>query len=457
MKPWWCSGRTGMFAVGALLAFGVVSLAARPSPDAVLVEIADVHSAYDRMPQIVAQIDAVLARHPNVPRAILLDGDLFEGANVVGRRSHGEIELSFLRRLVQTAPTVFTLGNHEPEFFGMDETVARIRATGAIVISATVRDRASGRPYAPASTRLDLGGAPAVIVGLTTNHLTTFRPAVRSSLDLLDPVAWAREHLRSEFAGAPITIVASHAGLAADRLILPLVPDGTLFVGAHDHLAFVQKFGRTVYFQAGSWGSDLAVITLRRDADGRSDWNVELRPISPDAPADAELRRVVDATLAKSLTPDDAAIVGDSPVALSPAAAARFATAAARDAAHTDVAVIGGTTFGAGLPRGAVNRYAFDACVRFDGPLYVGEISGAQLQALAARCNQGATTPFAERTGENLVLVGPDRIKPDRMYRLVTTDWIARNPTAYLGQEAPSLRPADGLMLKAAVIAALHH
>ena len=117
--------------------------------------------------------------------------------------------------------------------------------------------------------------------------------------------------------------------------------------------------------------------------------------------------------------------------------------------------MVGGTTFGSGIPAGAITRYQFDAWVRFDGPLYVGEISGAQLQQLAARSNQGPDTPFSQRTGENLVLVGPASIYPNARYRMVTTDWIARKPEAYLGQGAPALKPAEGLTLKAAVAASL--
>jgi len=62
---------------------------------------------------------------------------------------------------------------------------------------------------------------------------------------------------------------------------------------------------------------------------------------------------------------------------------------------------------GAGLPAGDVTRFALDACVRFDGPLFVAEVDGACLKRLLTHCNQGADTPFAERAGENRLAVAP--------------------------------------------------
>jgi len=85
----------------------------------------------------------------------------------------------------------------------------------------------------------------------------------------------------------------------------------------------------------------------------------------------------------------------------------------------------------------------------------VAELTGDQLRQLMARGNQNPNTPFAARSGENLVIVGPPKIDPARSYRLVTTDWVARNARTYLGETAPALTEQPDLKLKAAVLAAL--
>ena len=439
----------------AALVFFATSLArAADHPEAIVIAAGDMHSAYERTAQFVARVDRVRAENPGVPLAVLIDGDTFELGNAVAQRSAGAVEFAMFAALAQRAPTILNLGNHEPEFHGMAETVARIEATGVTVIGGNVLDRATGQPFAPAATRLKLGAHEAVVVGVTTDRLATFRLAVRPSLDLADPVVWAKQHFPALLRGAALPIVMTHTGLKADRALLALVPDGTLFAGAHDHLRFVHREGRTVYFHSGSWTEFISLARLRMTAEGPR-WDVEQVRLAPGDPADEKLAALIRATLALHLTAAETALVGRAPRALGPTDAALFAVEAARRAAGAEAALIGATTFGAGLPAGDVSRFALDACVRFDGALFTAEVEGAWLKKLLARCNQGPDTPFAERAGENLVAVAPAEIVAGRRYRFVTTDWIARNAKTYLGDNAPALTETPSLRLKAAVIAAL--
>lgn len=426
--------------------------AAPESPEAVLVVAADLHSAYDRSAQFVARVDRLKAENPGVPFAILINGDAFELGNVVARRTAGAIDFALFAALAQRAPTVINLGNHEPEFFDVGETVRRLLATGAKVVGGNLRDPRTQKPYAPASLRLPLGRHEAVVVGFATDRLSTYRLAIRPQLDLADPVIWAEQNLPRLLAEAALPIVLSHAGLRVDRSVLPHVPDGTLFAGAHDHLRFIHRAGRTVYFHSGSWMDFISIARLRRTANGLG-WDVASTPLGPDDPADPTLAALIRETLAAYLTLEETAIVGHSPRALSPDEAARFAVEAARVAAGAEVALIGATTFGAGLPAGAVSRFAFDAWVRFDGTLFTADIDGRTLQRILARANQGPDTTWAERGGENLIAVAPAMIEEGRRYRFVTTDWVARNAKTYLGDDAPALTEQPGLRLKASVMA----
>ena len=125
-------------------------------------------------------------------------------------------------------------------------------------------------------------------------------------------------------------------------------------------------------------------------------------------------------------------------------------------AAGADAAVIGATTFGAGLPSGDITRVALDACVRFDGTIFVAEITGAELAAILQKSNQDPATPLAARRGENLVAVGPTTpLDPARRYRLATTDWAAKNARTYFGSETLGFVEQPTLRLKALVTAAL--
>lgn len=440
-----------------LLLFFVVSACASERPDAIVIVAGDMHSAYDRTAQFVARVDRLRAENPGVAVAVLIAGDTFELGNAVAKRSAGAVEFAMFTALAARGPTIVTLGNHEPEFHGVAETVARLRATGVTVLGANVLNPATRQPYAAASTQLPLGARTATVVGLTTDRLATFRVAVRPELDLADPVVWAKQHLPALLREAALPIVLAHTGLKADRAILPLVPAGTLYAGAHDHLRFVHREGGTVYFHSGSWTEYISVARLAAGTPSGTPprWDITQLRLAPDDPADEKLAALIRATLAQHLTPEETAVVGRTPRALGPTEAARFAVESARHAAGADFALVGATTFGAGLPAGDVSRFALDACVRFDGPLFTAEVDGAWLRELLARCNQNADTPWAERAGENLVAAAPAEIVAGRRYRFVTTDWVAKNAKSYLGENAPALVAHPALRLKSAVLQAL--
>lgn len=422
--------------------------------EAILVIVADQHSAYERTAQLVARLDRLRAENPSLPLAILVDGDVFEFGNIVARRSLGVVDFAMLAAFVQRAPTVLNLGNHEPEFYDLRDTIARLRSTGVIVVSNIV-DHATREPFIPAVTNLRLGKHEAVVVGLSTDLLASFRVAIRPSVDLAEPVVWARKNLPELLARAPIRIVLSHAGLLPDRGILPLLPDGTLLAGAHDHARFFHREGRTAYVHSGSWNEYMTLAYLRVDARGPT-WEVRHERIETTDPADPSLANLIRATQAKHLTAEDTAVIGRTSDALGPDDAAAFAVRAVQNETGVDAALVGRTTFGAGLPSGTVSQVELDACVRFDSVICTAEVTGAQLQAMLATANENADTPFAQRRGDSLVAVGPASIDPARRYRIATTDWVARDPRLYLGTDDLSLKPQPGLRLKGIVTRALN-
>jgi 5'-nucleotidase / UDP-sugar diphosphatase len=446
------------------LAFGLIPIFAMTWPargaapadaEAAVVLIGDQHSAYERTAQLVAHVDRLHRENPQLPIAVLIDGDVLEHGNVVAARSAGTIDFAMLAALASRGPTILNLGNHEPEFYNLAETVRRVEATGVRVVSNIV-NRATGQPFAPASLRLKLGANEVVVVGLCTDHLATFRVAVRPSLDLTDPVAWGKQNLPTLWREALVRIVLSHAGVRTDRELLPLVPDGTLFAGAHDHLRFVHHEGKTIYVHSGSWNECFTVAWLRRSAGATTPtWEVEQDAISVSDPADQPLAVAIDETETKFLTPVDTAVIGHLSQEFAPPEAARFIVAAVRRAANVDAAFVGNTTFGAGLPKGDVPRVALDACVRFDGTIFTGEVDGAQLRALVTQANQGPETPWSDRRGEYLVADAPAKIEADRRYRIAVTDWVARNPGNYFGRATLPLTEHPELKLKTIAAAAI--
>lgn len=435
----------------SLIALGAVLMIARAmaAPEVVLVFTSDQHSAHARMAQFVALVDRVRTENADVPVAVLINGDTFELAHGIARRSGGEFEYAFFKSLAQRGPTVLNVGNHEPDFHDVASTIARAQACGVTVISNLV-DRGSGQPFTTATTRLRLGKRELVIAGLTTDLLTTYRAAIRPSLDAANPAVWAENNFQTIFAQADVPVVMAHTGFAADREILKNTPAGALYIAGHDHTRYVARPGGVTYVHSGAWGSFASIARLENGA-----WSIEQVALTDDSPIDSELAAIAARVEERHATADDRTIIGRSAVALEPEEAARFAVEAVRAATDADAAVIGATTFGAGVSAGEVTRHAFDAWVRFDGRICVGEISGAELIAMRARANPGPDTPWEKRGGENLVLVAPGRIDPTRTYRIATNDWAVKNAQRYFGENAPAFAEVPELRLKSVVVRAL--
>ncbi|MGG2474928.1 metallophosphoesterase, partial [Rhizobium sp. BR5] len=103
--------------------------------------ISDLHSAYERIGQLLAAIETRIAAD-KTPHIILLNGDLFETGNAVATRSGGEIEWTFLAALAKLAPTVINIGNHEPDIDNdLANFVTRARALGITVLSNIIDKR----------------------------------------------------------------------------------------------------------------------------------------------------------------------------------------------------------------------------------------------------------------------------------------------------------------------------
>ena len=422
---------------------------------ALLVIVGDQHSAYDKTAQLVGEVDRLKEQHGHVPLAVLINGDSLEYGNIIARRSGARIDLAMFAALARRAPTILNLGNHEPDFHDPTEAVAKLRAAGVTVISGNARDRRTSDPLAPASTVLKLGTYEATVVGFMTDRLATFRAAIRPDLDLADPVVWARQNVPELLKGSLLPIVLSHSGIRVDREILPLTPPDTLFAGAHDHLRFIRRFGSRIYFHSGSWMEFYSLARLRW-RQNRLQWEVEQLPLDARGRGDPELIQLIRDVHREHLTPEDNATVGITREAMPVAQAARFAAEALQKAAQVDTAFIGNTTFGAGLPEGPIAQIDFDACVRFDGPIFTAEVDGARLQQLVAAANEDEHTPFARRKGEFSFAGGRlSGIDPEKIYRIATTDWGAKNSDRYFGTPAIAWQEHPTLKLKAAVLQAL--
>jgi 2',3'-cyclic-nucleotide 2'-phosphodiesterase (5'-nucleotidase family) len=286
--------------------------------------VADLHSAYGRMPELLALIRAEAEAAGDV--LVLLNGDVFELANPVATRSRGAADMAFLRALAELGPVIVNIGNHQPDFVeAMIEVVALLEGAGATVIPNIVDPR-TGRLYAPVLTRATLAGRETVVPGIATDNLFTYPEAIRPQLANPAPVDYA-EALIGRLSCEPM-ILMSHAGVLADKAILPLLPDGSIALGGHDNLTLTHE-GRACDAHGGAWGRVLTPLDVTAGDPGLVVEATQL-DVPIEGAGDADRAAAIAALEAEHLTEEDRAMVGRSPRAMDLREAIRFAAEAVR-------------------------------------------------------------------------------------------------------------------------------
>ena len=427
------------------------------SAELVIVNIADLHSAYDNYPYLLQGIQDLSARHGKDNLVTLINGDIFEYGNVVARHSSGEADWLFLQKLQGHSRVILNLGNHEFDFQSPTEFIERAEAVGIHVIGniGTTDD-----PYlVPPFIDIDFADTTLRIIGIATSSMNTYPPDYRELLVIPDAVSWIQENLAELGAQADHLIIASHAGIHDDRLILDQVKpgDGLLFmVGGHNHLVLRETVNGIDYHQNGLKGERLSIARLRR-INNAIDTDLQMINIETLEGQDDSMAEEIHRLRKQHLGEVDQESVGRVSEDKSLPEAALWAVDALRDGSGADLAVLNHTSFGSGLSAGELKRHRFDEFIRFDNAVMVTAVDGATLRSILANANQHRHESIEKRSGDFLY-ASEIEIDPEGSYQLATSAWIAdsANQVRYLGVELPFKKLSD-LTTKGLLIEALNH
>lgn len=212
--------------------------------------------------KIATLVRGIRAAHP---RVLLLDaGDIIHGTPE---------ELTFAGRPIIAAMNAAgydaaVAGNHEFDF-GQVVTRDAIRAARFPVLSANVRQTATGEPWGGLTpyVMLDAGGLCVAVFGLTTTQTVQIEwPRTIAGIAFGDPIAAARSlvpQLRAR-ERADVVVALTHLGVSVDTALARAVPGIDVILGGHSHTRLDRQIwiGNTLVTQTGSYARALGRTDL---------------------------------------------------------------------------------------------------------------------------------------------------------------------------------------------------
>jgi 2',3'-cyclic-nucleotide 2'-phosphodiesterase (5'-nucleotidase family) len=249
------------------------------------------------------------------PHVLLVDaGDLYQGS-AVGWRTRGSVMTRTINYLDYTS---WTLGNHEFDW-GAEILADRILESQVPVLAANLnwnplpdgpeklkRAASKVRPY----TIEEIAGIKIGIIGLTTPGIPNWsRPRLIPGIGLEDSVKSLQKVIPElKAAGCEILVLVAHQAIKEDGddhanqlfSVIRAFPEIDLVIGGHSHR--VQKFqwvNKTLYSQAGYWGSHLGKVELIYDKASRKlikRW-ADMIPMDSSVPFDEGLMALLDQDL----------------------------------------------------------------------------------------------------------------------------------------------------------------
>jgi 5'-nucleotidase/UDP-sugar diphosphatase len=398
---------------------------------------------------LVSLIDQIRAENPG--HTLLLDaGDSFQGT-YVSNSTHGEVVMSAMNLAGYDA---WTLGNHEFDW-GQDVLRARIAQAEFPALAANVVDESSGQVWDAVQPYIvvQVGDARVAILGLAypdTPAIT--KPQNVAGLDFRGAAETAQRYLPEMQQQADMIVVLSHLGLDGDQALGRAVDGIDLIVGGHSH-TFLDRpmvVNGTLIVQAGAKGEDLGRLNLTLDtATGQvsgGEGSQTLVPVRKVAAPNQEVESLVDSALAEAAETINQPI-GETEVPLDPRRDGEFALgnlitdamlAANIDGQPADVAFHNNGGIRAGLPKGPITFGQLYAVLPFDNQLLALDLTGAQILDVLEHSVDGRPGMLqvaglsyrfrmARSAGQRVtdVMIGDQPLDPDRVYRVVTIDYLA--------------------------------
>jgi 2',3'-cyclic-nucleotide 2'-phosphodiesterase (5'-nucleotidase family) len=407
----------------------------------------DIHGRTDGIARVATVVDRIRAEHSDIPVLYFDLGDVEESTVALSSLTKG----AAMHRLLSAAGCdAAAIGNAALLSYGAGVLQDEAAFARYPLLMANLR-RGDGSPIPGTEPRylLQTGSLTLGLVGITTDmpELGNIYESLMK-LSILPPASTVREHcaaLRQNGAGAVILL--SHMGLALDRQLAgDLQGEVALILGGHTHdlLPDGERIGEVAIAQAGEYAQHIGRVDALWDGEHFRVERMSIIPITEDIPTAALVLTEVAAAGAGTASYLDE-IIGELSDPLDFAYARECGTGnlvadMLRERLGGDVGLVCASNVAAAdLPAGLVHRRSiWEACPSPANPC-VATLTGAQLVALIAK---GLDPVFAAERPRVLrflprgiislsgavvrggrLLIGDQPVAPERLYRVVATDW----------------------------------
>ena len=311
------------------------------------------------------------------------------------------------------------LGNHEPDY-GSASMQACLGTIHYPVLSANTDGFMPSRLFVVNGIR----------IGVFAVAGSDFKTLVKDpALHFREPVDAARDAVRDlrDKQHADVVVMIGHEHLDDDFALARTVPGIDLIFGSHSHLKreLMRIDGTSTWFISPfQYLTYISRVVLTFHGHRLTDVSGQLVPVDARMPADRTMARRV-ASMQRELEHDPRyaplfATIGTLAEPLPVEALAARTVAIMREAAKADIALSTASSFRQALPHGRVTLEALRAALPYDNEILVYALPG---DAVGKLLEYGRSREGSDSVA---IVARPDAIDPARVYRVATTDYLAR-------------------------------
>jgi 2',3'-cyclic-nucleotide 2'-phosphodiesterase (5'-nucleotidase family) len=413
-------------------------------------------------------LNRLRAEHPN---SIYLDaGDLMTGnpvCNMVYRGTKGGALQEMLYRCGLAAGC---LGNHEFDL-GSAHLLEYVAAAPYPILSANLRQKSDGKAVTAASHVFEQNGLRIGVIGLLLDGLAGVASQTAIAPFVVDDAATcAQREISALDPATDLIVLLTHMGVDDDSVLATKIRGADVIVGGHSHTLLKKplRVEGTVIVQAGSYLRNVGVLTLQIAGDSVASFTdslVELtRPAekinTPAAQLADSLETVVRATFGQVIGE-----IGERWVRgyYTGSNEGNWICDRLRERHQGDVALVNAGGIRADHDTGPITLLQVMEILPFSNSIVTFDVHGRdllktaeeQVRAQGAHKHgalemSGLTVDYSLKNGQPVLVaakVGGQIVDPDRVYRVVTIDYVAQSQwEEYLGFKPANVKATGELI-----------